>query len=103
SGKQNVNYGDVWHYLPVTKGKSYLVKFWMKTDSVTTNEGIYLNVDGQSSEEQVGTTYWQEIKIPFTATSDLVRLTVRRDSSKKFDNLLAGKVWLDGFVVTTVQ
>ena len=34
------------------------------------------------------------------AAADLVKVTVRRDSSKKFDNLLKGKVWLDGFSVT---
>lgn len=99
-GKQNFTYGEVWHPLPVDKGKSYILKFWMKTDSISTNEGVYVNVDGQVSEKQLGTTYWQEFTLPFTATSDLVRVTLRRDPSKKFDNLIKGKVWLDGFSLT---
>jgi hypothetical protein len=102
SGKQNPNYGDIWHYVPLEKGRNYVLKFWMKTDSISTNEGMYVTVDGKSSEKQVGTTYWQDFSIPFTATSDLVRVTLRRDTSKKLDNLLKGKVWLDGFSVTAL-
>jgi len=102
SGKQNPNYADAWHYIPLDKGKNYVLKFWMKTDSISTNEGMYMSVDGKTSEKQLGTTYWQEFSIPFTATSDLVRVTLRRDASRKFDNLLKGKVWLDGFTITTL-
>jgi len=74
----------------------------MKTDAISTNEGMYITVDCKSAEKQLGTTYWQEFNIPFTAISDLVRVTVRRDPSKKFDNLLKGKVWLDGFDITAL-
>jgi len=100
SGKQNVDYHHFWHRMPAEKGKRYILKFWMKTDSISTNEGMYVEVDGQKSEKQVGTTYWQEFTVSFTATSDLVQVTLRRDASRKFDNLLKGKVWLDGFSVT---
>jgi hypothetical protein len=102
SGKQNFTYTNVWHWLPVTKGKDYIVKFWMKTDSISTNEGMFVDIDGKDSEKQSGTTYWQEFTVPFTATSDLIRVTLRRDPSKKFDNLLKGRVWLDLFSVTAV-
>jgi hypothetical protein len=61
---------------------------------------MYVDVDGQKSEKQVGTTYWQEFTVSFTASSELVQVTLRRDPSRKFDNLLKGKVWLDGFSVT---
>jgi len=102
SGKQNVDYRQVAHLVPVAKAKNYILKFWMKTDSISTNEGMYVEVDGKASEKQVGTTYWQELTVPFTASSDLVQVTLRRDPSKKFDNLLKGKVWLDGFSVTEI-
>ena len=35
-----------------------------------------------------------------SATSDLVSVRLRRVPSKKFDNLLKGKVWLDAFALT---
>jgi Flp pilus assembly protein TadD len=96
-GKENLEYSGLAHRIPVTKGNRYKLSFWMKTESISTNEGVYLEVDGQSSQKQVGTTYWQQFTIPFTASSDLVALRLRRVPSKKFDNLLKGKVWLDDF------
>jgi len=99
-GKENPNYAQVWHWLPVDKGRHYDLTFWMKTEAISTNEGMFVDVDGQFSEKQLGTTYWQQFTIPFTATSDLVSARLRRVPSKKFDNLLKGKVWLDAFALT---
>lgn len=101
SGKQNIDYAHVAHDLVVEKGKRYSVTFWMKTESISTNEGIFVEVlgceDCQPSEKQTGTTYWQQFRIPFTAAGDLVTVRLRRVPTNKFDNLLEGKVWLDGF------
>ncbi len=102
SGKENVDYSHVWHWLPVEKGRPYKLQFWMKTEAISTNEGMYVEVDGQASEKQLGTTYWQQFTIPFTATADLVTVRLRRVPSRKFDNQLKGKVWLDAFTLTAV-
>jgi tetratricopeptide (TPR) repeat protein len=101
-GKENLDYANVVHWLSVDKGRRYELQFSMKTESITTNEGMFIEVDGQSSDKQVGSTTWQRFKIPFTATSDLVTLRLRRVPSKKFDNVLKGKVWLDAFTLTAV-
>jgi hypothetical protein len=69
----------------------------MKTEAISTNEGMYIEVAGQASEKQVGTNYWRQFIIPFTAPSDMVTVVLRRAPSKKFDNLLKGKVWVDDF------
>jgi hypothetical protein len=98
-GKENVDYNGLIHWIPTVKGREYRLSFWMKTEAISTNEGMFVDVDGQTSEKQLGTTYWQQITIPFRATSDLVTVRLRRVPSKKFDNLLKGKVWLDGFEV----
>jgi hypothetical protein len=102
SGTQNPDFRDVWHYLAVEQNRAYTLQFWMKTEGLTTDEGIYVHVDGATSEKQIGTTYWRQFSIPFTATSDLVRVTVQRDASRKFDNRIKGKVWLDGFTVAAI-
>jgi len=102
AGKQNPEFRDLWHYLAVEKGRAYMLQFWMKTEGLTTDEGVYVNADGATSEKQIGTTYWRQFSVPFTATSDLVRVTVARNASRKFDNLIKGKVWLDGFTVAGV-
>jgi hypothetical protein len=98
-GKENIDFFGLTHWIPVTRGRRYELSFWMKTDSISTNEGMFVDVDGQASEKQLGTTYWQQFTIPFTASGDLVTARLRRVPSKKFDNQLKGKVWLDAFEV----
>jgi tetratricopeptide (TPR) repeat protein len=103
SGKQNIDYSGVAHELAVQKGKAYNLTFWMKTEGISTNEGMYVEVDGQASPKQLGTTYWQQFRVPFTASSDLVTVRLRRVPTNKFDNLLKGKVWLDAFDLAAIQ
>jgi hypothetical protein len=103
SGKENVDYSHVNHWLATTKGQRYQLEFWMKTEAISTNEGMFVDVDGQASDKQLGTTYWQKFTIPFTATSDLVSVRLRRVPSQKFDNLLKGKVWVDAFSFNEVR
>ncbi len=101
SGTQNIDYAGVVHDLVVEPGKRYNLAFWMKTEAISTNEGMFVEVlgcrDCQPSEKQVGTTYWQQFRIPFTATGDVVTVRLRRVPTNKLDNLLKGKVWLDAF------
>jgi len=99
-GKENPDYAELWHWLPVTKGRRYNLSFWMKTESISTNEGVFIEVDGKVSEKQLGTTGWQQFTIPITASSDLVTVRFRRVPSQKADNLLRGKVWLDAFSIS---
>lgn len=102
-GKENVDYAAISHRLSVEKGKRYNLTFWMKTEAITTNEGMYVEVDGESSMKQNGTSYWQEFTIPFTASSDMVTVRLRRTASKKLDNMLKGKVWIDAFELSTAR
>jgi hypothetical protein len=102
-GEENVGYSHVWQWLPVNRGSNYELSLWMRTEAISTDEGVFVEVDGQRSEAPLGTTYWQEFTIPFTASSDLVTVRVRRTPSEKFDNLLGGKVWLDAFQLVAVQ
>jgi tetratricopeptide (TPR) repeat protein len=101
NGTQNIDYAHLAHDLVVEPGKRYNLTFWMKTEGISTNEGMFVEVLGckecQPSEKQMGTNYWQQHRIPFTAIGDVVTVRLRRVPTSKFDNLLKGKVWLDGF------
>ena len=103
SGRENVNYNQLWHWLPIDEGKQYVLKFWMKTDGISTDEGMFVDVDGHASPKQTGTKAWQEYTIPFVAKSDLATVRLRRLPSRKFDNLLKGKVWVDDFSLVRVR
>jgi tetratricopeptide (TPR) repeat protein len=96
-GKENLDYAGLAHWIPTTRGRRYDLSFWMKTEAISTNEGMFVEVDGLTSEKQIGTTYWQQFTIPFTASGDLATARLRRVPSRKFDNMLKGKVWLDQF------
>jgi hypothetical protein len=98
-GKENVDYTGLAHWVPMGKGDRHKLSFWMKTEGISTDEGMFVEVDGQVSEKQVGSTFWRQFTIPFTASQDLVTVRLRRVPSKKFDNLLKGKVWLDDFTL----
>ena len=100
NGKENVDYSQLWHWLPVRKGASYNLRFWMKTEAVSTDEGMFVEIDGRASEKQIGSNDWKQVDIPFTARTELVTVRLRRVPSKKLDNLLKGKVWVDGFSLT---
>jgi len=102
-GESNVNYQRVSHRLPVEPGQSYELTFWMRTDRISTDEGVYVEIEGQRSEAPLGTTYWDEFTIPFTASSEMTTIRVRRNPSRKLDNRLNGTVWLDEFELTLVE
>jgi tetratricopeptide (TPR) repeat protein len=98
-GTENIDYQGLAKWIRVKKGNAYKLSFWMKTDDISTNEGMFVEVDGQVSEKQLGTNHWQQFTIPFVASSDLATVHLRRVPSKKFDNALSGKVWLDDFAL----
>jgi tetratricopeptide (TPR) repeat protein len=50
-GKENLDYVGPVHYIPTTKGRHYGLSFWMKTEAISTNEGMFVEVDGQASEK----------------------------------------------------
>ncbi len=97
NGEENPDFSGLWHWLVVDAGQRYEMTFSMRTEGLSTDEGVYVEVDGQRSEALVGTTYWKEFSIPFIASSDLVRVRVRRNPTQKFDNRFSGRVWLDDF------
>jgi hypothetical protein len=101
-GEANVNYQRVSHRLSVDAGQSYQLRFWMRTEGISTDQGVYVEIEGQRSDAPLGTAYWQEFVIPFTATSDLAVIRVRRSPSEKLDNQIEGTVWLDEFSLEPV-
>ena len=103
SGESNVNYQRVSHRLPVVPGQSYELSFSMRTDGISTDEGVYVEIEGQRSEAPLGTTYWDEFTIGFTASSDMTAIRVRRNPSEKLDNRLNGTVWLYEFELTLAE
>lgn len=112
SGKQNLAYGHVYQYVKVAPGHSYRLQGFMKSEGITTDSGPCLevrdaydpNVLEKLSEDLEGTTRsWTLVTVDFTTgpKTELIVVSVTRPPSRKLDNLIAGKVWLDDLTLTT--
>jgi len=114
SGNQNVFYGHVLQYRMVSPGQAYRLHAFMKTEGITTDSGPRLQVYDaysfaaldKSTEDLTGTSDgWTPLLLDFTTGPKTQLIVVRliRVPSKKLDNLVSGKVWLDDVQLTPAQ
>jgi hypothetical protein len=114
TGKQNLLYQHVYQYVKVSPGQSYRLQAFMKTEDITTDSGPRLQVyDAYNAkaldkltDDLTGTSDgWTSLLLDFATgpKTDLIVVRLVRLPSKKFDNLISGKVWLDDVQLTPVQ
>jgi Tetratricopeptide repeat len=104
-GAHNLEYGQVFQYVPVQPGTRYRFSGDMRVKGITTDSGprfeIYDAYDmGKlfySTENLLGTSGWSAQHLEFKTNHDTRLLIVRvaRPASRKFDNRIAGIVWID--------
>lgn len=102
-GKDNVHFHHVFQYVPLKPNQDYLLRAFLKTEAITTQSGIKLEVASingsfhKQSATLTGSNDWQEMTISFRTPpilqGGLVRL--RREQIQKFDRFISGKVWVD--------
>lgn len=105
SGKSNLFYQAVTHWVKVTPGVEYQAQAYMKTDGITTDSGPRLWVFdplkpaalSKFSEQLVGTNAgWTLLTVDFVPKeTHYVTVAITRVPSQKLDNLISGKVWVD--------
>ena len=111
SGKQNLDYRHVFQYVKVEPQHSYRLRGFMKSEGITTESGPRLAVrDAYDpglletySEDLEGTTMsWAPVAVDFTTgpRTELIAVSISRLPSRKLDNLIAGKVWVDDLILT---
>ena len=108
-GTENVSEVGVeqWVYL---KPGQYSLTAYIRTENVTTDEGLALKVASVKSEAELsfttdairGTRDWTRLTGTFVAPSGgtVVRVFPVRRHSLKFDDLVRGTVWIDGLAIT---
>ncbi len=77
-GRRNVDFDGVCHIAFVEPGASYRFSAWVKTQALTTDQGVRFrlewteNAHGSAVEtpDVHGTQPWTEVSIPWTATGD---------------------------------
>ncbi len=113
SGKANVYYRHTAQYVPVRPGRTYVLQGFMRTEGITTDSGPRLEVwdayDAhllrQLSEGLTGSTMgWQMLSLQVTTgpKTNLVVVGVTRLPSRKLDNLIAGRIWVDDLSLRAV-
>ena len=112
SGKTNPGIYIAQQVVVVEPKQHYRLLGQIRTDRLTTHNGVLLEVLGQNcpslavkSEVVTGTTDWRPLELEFTtpAACSLIKIGIKREQSQKFDNKISGDVWLDEFRMTALD
>jgi len=111
-GNNNVDYHGVYQEAVLAPGK-WRVRAFLKLDGITTDQGIAIRVydlvqpvrlDVQTNAK-TGTSSWSQVEREFEVGpgTKLVRVEVMRDTSRKIDSKIAGRVWVDSLDLSPVR
>ena len=109
-GTQNLDYGHLFHYVLVRPNTRYRFSGYMRAAGITTDSGPRFQVfdpydagkESFATENVIGTSAWAEQRLEFKTAADtrLLLIRIARPPSGKFDNKIAGTVWIDGVRLT---
>jgi hypothetical protein len=104
-GRHNVNFDGVCTNAEVRPETSYRLSAWLRTQALTTDQGVRLRLDWYSNSgagsletsDGQGTQPWTLIEMPWTSGQDVryARVCVVRKPSAKFDSQIRGTAWID--------
>ena len=109
---ENIAFQNLSQWAVVTSGR-YAFAAWLKTEVITTDEGVRFcvadpdapaNLSAQS-ESTRGTTGWTEVRMQVTVppATQLVKISLCRQPSLKFDSKISGKAWVDGVSLSRMR
>jgi tetratricopeptide (TPR) repeat protein len=104
-GKRNVNFSDICHFAEVQPGTTYRLSGWIRTQTLTTNQGIRFRLLWRENSQIVsldtpdvhGTQPWTKIEMPWTPGKDVneVRVCISRNPADEFNIRIQGTAWVD--------
>ena len=97
-GVSNVAFHHVWQQAYVRGGR-YRFRAMVKTQDVTTDQGIRLWIGTNATEQILGTQDWTRMEANVTLPPGLALVQIRREASEKFDNKIRGTVWVDAIAL----
>jgi hypothetical protein len=109
-GKHNVNFEGVCHVAEVQPETPYRLSAWVRTQALTTDEGLRFRLfwrdssgfEGARETPPVnGTQPWSPLHMSWFAPANVRQLIVCmvRHASNKLDNRIKGTVWIDDVVL----
>jgi hypothetical protein len=103
-GEHNPRIAVLRQVVPAEMGRKYLFSSFVKTEGITSSNGILFEVKGYRcgglharSREFTGDNQWTEARIEFSVPEDCNAIIVSfmREKSNKFNNKINGKAWVD--------
>jgi len=112
NGRENLNLQDVCHDIVPEPGTHYLLTSWIKTQSLTSSEGVRLQIfvytpdhnEAVTTEEVHGSNDWKQIQLPWTAPpgARFGNICVRRLMSGMPESNIQGAAWIDDVSLVAV-
>jgi hypothetical protein len=105
-GTENISFGHLYQIVPVDPLTPYRLTYGWRSKNITTDQGPFMDIYGYDCNGvyfkgpmMVGTHPWQEQVMEFTVPQACHAVVVRlcRQPSHRFDNKIAGILWLDDF------
>jgi hypothetical protein len=110
TGNNNVFFSDLCHWIPFEPNTSYLFSAWVKTKSLTSDQGIrfgiYGSADGKmttaSTEEVHGDQPWTKLTLAWTSPPEIsaAQVCAMRSQSDQPNGQVAGIAWIDDVSMT---
>ncbi|HUI74381.1 MAG TPA: tetratricopeptide repeat protein [Candidatus Acidoferrum sp.] len=105
TGDDNIEYTGPCHFAVVTPGSAYLFSAWIRTEALTTNEGVRFRIlsftpSGNQTAETPdvhGSEPWTDITLPWAAPqgASIVQVCIVRKISGSPDGDIQGTAWVD--------
>jgi hypothetical protein len=106
NGRENINFEDVCHLFIPEFGQNYVLSAWVKTQSLTSSEGLRLQISvynrigaivAVQSGEIHGTQPWTQLSMNWTAPQDAGtgNVCLRRKMSDMPGSDIQGAAWID--------
>jgi hypothetical protein len=104
-GSRNVDFSGVCHIVQVQPAASYKLSAWVRTQDLTTDQGVRLRLDWlensrpsfAETQDMHGTQSWKQFTLPWTAPPSVqqVRVCATRHPSDDFGSRIHGVAWID--------
>ncbi len=104
TGRTNINFSGICHWVPVVPAGSYQFSAWVKTKSLTTEQGVRFSLASSGGKwpavltsELHGDQPWTNITLPWSAPlgAHFVRVCVARSPSDLEGEHIQGTAWID--------
>jgi tetratricopeptide (TPR) repeat protein len=113
TGDENIQYNGPCHFAIAKPGAAYLFSAWVRTEALTTDEGIRFQLRTVSptgshvaaTPDLHGSEPWTDITLPWTAPPDtsIVQVCVIRNISGDPDGDIQGTAWVDDVSLVPVS